>query len=168
MIFSIISFALVVLSILLKDRKKSLATQSASCFFEAVYAFTIAAYTSCVLNLVNFLRTWLFIRKEKFSKAAYMLILIIFESVIVINCGLTWAGMISLLPTVGSIIRTYCLWQSDMKLVRISGITSGLLFTLYYIAYRGWFMVLGYSLLFIAGIYAVWKNDIAPRRKSES
>ena len=43
-----------------------------------------------------------------------------------INCYFSWTGWVSLLPTIGSMIRSYCLWQSNMKLVRISGITTGI------------------------------------------
>ena len=95
------------------------------------------------MSVINFMITFLFIKKEKFNKTIYLLILFIFESIIIINCIVTWNGYISLLPTIGSIIRTYCLWQSNMKLVRISGITTGVLYGSYYIYYNSWFMVLG-------------------------
>ena len=88
-----------------------------------------------------------------------------FESIIIVNCILTWGGLISLLPTIGSLIRNYCLWQSNMKLVRISGITTGILYGSYYIYYNSWFMVLGDLILLIIGIYAVWKNDIKNNSK---
>lgn len=57
-------------------------------------------------------------------------------------------------------IRTYCLWQSDMKLVRISGITTGIFYGSYYIYYKSWFMVLGDLILLLIVIYEVCKNDI--------
>ena len=85
---------------------------------------------------------------------------IFFEGIIIVNCLLTWSGLISLLPTIGSIIRTYCLWQSNMRLVRISGITTGIFYGTYYIFYQSWFMVLGDLILLLVGIYAVYKNDL--------
>ena len=84
------------------------------------------------------------------------------------NCVVTWEGYISLLPTIGSMIRAYCLWQSKMKLVRISGITTGVLYGSYYLYHQSWFMVLGDALLLITGIYALWKNDIKRRTNIES
>ena len=78
------------------------------------------------------------------------------------NCIITWNGIISLLPTVASIIRTYCLWQTDMKYVRMSGIISGILFGMYYIYYLSWFMVTGYFMLFIISLYNVCKLDLKP------
>ena len=54
-----------------------------------------------------------------------------------------------------------------MKLVRISGITTGILCGSYYIYYNSWFMVLGDFILLITGIYALWQNDIRRKSKNE-
>ena len=160
MIFSILAFLALVISICIKERKKSLCVQSLNCFFEAVYDFIISAYTGAVLSIINFIRTFIFINKNKINKRIYFFILIFFEGIIIINCVLTWNGLISLLPTIGSIIRTYCLWQSNMRLVRISGITTVIFYGTYYIFYQSWFMVLGDLILLLVGIYAVYKNDL--------
>ena len=165
MIFSILAFLALVISICIKERKKSLCVQSLNCFFEAVYDFIISAYTGAVLSIINFIRTFIFINKNKINKRIYFFILIFFEGIIVINCVLTWNGLISLLPTIGSIIRTYCLWQSNMRLVRISGITTGIFYGTYYIFYQSWFMVLGDLILLVVGIYAVYKNDLKAIKK---
>lgn len=165
MIFSILAFITLIISICIKDRKRSLCVQSLNCLFEAIYNFIISAFTGAFLSIINLIRSFLFINKKKFSKRVYLIMLIIFESIIIINCLYTWQGIISLLPTIGSIIRTYCLWQSNMKLVRISGITTGLLYGSYYIYYSSWFMVLGDVVLLVTGIYVLLKNDIKRRRK---
>lgn len=165
MIFSILAFLALVISICIKERKKSLCVQSLNCFFEAVYDFIISAYTGAVLSIINFIRTFIFINKNKINKRIYLFILIFFEGIIIVNCLLTWNGLISLLPTIGSIIRTYCLWQSDMRLVRISGITTGIFYGIYYIFYQSWFMVLGDLILLVVGIYAVYKNDLKTIKK---
>ena len=166
MIFSILAVLTLVISICIKERKKSLFVQSLSCLLEAVYDFIISAYTAAMLSLMNFIRTFIFINKNRFSKIIYRFILIFFEGIIIVNCIFTWNGTISLLPTIGSIIRTYCLWQSNMKLVRISGITTGLFYGLYYIYYQSWFMVLGEMTLLLIGIYSVLKNDVCIKNKT--
>ena len=141
MIFSILAFLALLVSICIKNRKKSLLVQALNCFFEATYNFIICAYT-------------------------YLLILIVFWGIIIINCTFTWAGWISLLPTIGTLIRTYCLWQSNMKLVRFSGITTGLLYGLYYIYYKSWFMALGDLVLLIVAIFSIYNNDIKLKDKN--
>ena len=167
MIFSILAFVALIVSICIKERKKSLIVQSINCLFEAIYDFIICAYTGAILSVINFIRTFLYINKSKFNKIIYFLFLLFFESIIIINCIITWNGLISLLPTIGSIIRTYCLWQTNMKLVRISGITTGVFYGSYYIYYNSWFMVLGDFILIVIGIYELWNNDIKRKTKDE-
>lgn len=160
MIFSILAFIALILSITIKDRKKSLGVQSLNCLFEAIYSFLIEAFTGAFLSLVNFVRTFIFIQSERISKKIYFSILLLFEAVIVVNCIYTWTGWISLLPTIGSMVRTYCLWQTNMKLVRISGITTGVLYGLYYSYYKSWFIVMGDIILFATSIISIYKNDL--------
>lgn len=165
MIFSILAFMALILSICIKDREKSLGVQSLNCLFEAMYSFTINAFTGAFLSIINFIRTFIFMQSVKIKRNIYVFILIMFESIIVLNCIYTWNGIISLLPTIGSIIRTYCLWQSNMKLVRISGITTGILYGLYYLYYQSWFIVAGDIILLITSIISIYKYDIKKEDK---
>lgn len=160
MIFSILAFIALVLSICIKDRKESLFIQSLNCLFEAIYSFIINAFTGAILSIVNFIRTFIFIQSERINKRIYLLILVLFEGIIITNCIFTWNGLISVLPTIGSIIRTYCLWQSNMKLVRISGIATGILYGLYYSYYQSWFIVMGDIILLVTSMISIYKNDI--------
>lgn len=159
MIFSLLAFLALIISICMKERKKSLIVQSINCLLEMLYDFLISAYTGAFLSIFNFIRTFVYINKEKLNRVIYIIILPIFESIIIINCITTWEGYISLLPTIGFIIRTYCLWQSDMSLIRISGLTTGILYGLYYLYYHSWFMVLGDVVLSIVAIFTLWKNS---------
>ena len=165
MIFSILAFIALILSICIKDRNKSLAVQSLNCIFEAIYAFIINACTGAFLSIINTIRTFIFIQGEKINKKIYTLILIIFESIIILNCIYTWNGLISILPTIGSIIRTYCLWQTNMKLVRISGITTGVTYGLYYLFYKSWFIVMGDIILVCISALNIYKNDINSKKR---
>ena len=140
MIFSVLAFIALIASVCIKERKKSLIVQSLNCIFEAIYCFIITAYTGAILSIINALRTIPFLNKEKFNKIIYLIILLLFEGIIIVNCIFTWEGYISLLPTVGSMIRTYCLWESNMKLVRFSGVIIGLTYGSYYLYHNSYFM----------------------------
>lgn len=160
MIFSVLAFVALILSICIKDRNKSLFVQSLNCLFEAIYDFIINAFTGAVLSIINVIRTSIFRQSDKINRKLYVLLLYIFESIIVINCIYTWNGFISLLPTIGSMIRTYCLWQTDMKLVRISGMTTGITYGLYYSYYESWWLVFGDIILIVISIINICKRDI--------
>lgn len=68
MLFSIFAFIAVCVSICIKDRKKSLCVQSLNCFFESIYDFIIKAYTGAILSIINLIRTFIFIEKNKINK----------------------------------------------------------------------------------------------------
>lgn len=165
MIFSILALVALIIGVCVKSRTKSLIVQSFNCVFEAIYDFLIGAYTGAFLSIINFIRTLIFINKDKFGKIFYIVILLFFESIIVINCVFTYQGYISLLPTIGSMIRSFCLWQSNMKIMRISGITTGIFYGMYYLYYHSWFMVIGEIILLMASIYAIVTNDVIGRKK---
>lgn len=165
MIFSILAVIALVVSITIKDRKKSLGVQSLNCLLEAIYSFLIEAFTGAFLSLINFIRTFIFMQSEKITKKLYVLVLIVFEGIIVINCVFTWNGIISILPTIGSMIRTYCLWQTNMKLVRISGMTTGILYGLYYSYYQSWFIVMGDIILLFTSMMSIYQNDIKKKKE---
>lgn len=165
MILSVLAFIALFASICITDRKHSLKVQASSCVFKFLHDLTIGAYTGALLSLINFVRSSLFINKEKFSKKGYVSLLLIFETIILTNCVLTWDGIISILPTSSTMIRTYCLWQSNMKYVRLSGIVMGIFYGMYYLYYQSWFMVAGYTILFIISLYNVCKLDIQTSSK---
>lgn len=71
MLFSILAFLTLVISVCIKKRNKSLFVQSLSCLFESIYDFIISAYTGAVLNLINFIRTFIFINKNRINKGIY-------------------------------------------------------------------------------------------------
>ncbi len=160
-IFSILAVLMIIISLCIKERKKSLYVQSFSCIFESLYSFSINAITGGFLGIFNFVRSLIFSTGEKINKTMYKILLLLFEAIVIINCVYTWAGPISLLPTIATFVRTYCLWQTKyMRLVRISGITTGIFNSIYFIYYNSAIMVLGYIVLIIAGIINFLKYDV--------
>lgn len=161
MIFSVLALLATIISMVVKTWKKSLIIQSFNCIFEGIYDILIKAYTGVILsliNLINLIRTYLFLNNNKFSKNIYNLILVIFELIIVISCVFTWNGYISLLPGVASMTRAYWLCKDDIKLIRISGVIVGILYGTYYIYYGSTFMIIGYMLILLTSIYALLKE----------
>ena len=165
MIFSFFAFGALFISMGIKDRKKSLLVQSINCLFEAMYDFLISAYTGAFLSIINFVRSFLFLYKEKYSKRRYLFFLFFFWGIILCNCFLTWEGFLSFLPTIASMIRVYCLWQEDMKLVRISGVTTSILYGLYFYSYHSLSFVYGYFILFLVSITSIYLHDIQKQDK---
>ena len=96
MVFSILALLAVCISICIKDRKKSLYVQSLNCFFEAIYDFLISAFTGAILSIINLIRTFIFINKNKFSKSVYLIILFI-DYMLVFKLNLLFEELIFLI-----------------------------------------------------------------------
>ena len=160
--FSVGVLALIIASICVKRRKLSIFIQGSSCGLQLIYDLLIGAFTAAVTEVVDVVRSALFIHKDKFGKVIYLAMLICFELFIVGNCILTWAGPISLLPTIGAMIRTYAAWQPRMGLIRIAGVITGVLYVPYFVYYNSPAMAIGYAILLLVGIYEVIKHrDLA-------
>ncbi len=166
-ILSCLALTALIISITIKDRKKALNVQALNCFFEFIYNILISAITAASLSILNIIRTSIFSNKEKIKFKYYVLVLIIFEIIVIVNCIFTWSGYISLLPTIGTVFRTYALWQSNMKIVRVSGFTTGILYGLYYLYYGAYLIALGDLILIIVSIIAMYNNDIKTKNKLE-
>lgn len=158
-ILSLLVFVTLIVSVCVKQRKWSLIIQAVSCLLSSAYDFLITAYTGAIVELVNFCRSILFAGKRRFSRRFYAWLLAVFELFILANCYWTWAGIISLLPTIASIIRTYCLWQDDMKLIRLSGAITGILLGLYYLYYHSTLLVIGYAVLAVVSLVRMGQLD---------
>lgn len=152
-------FATLIASVCVKHRRRSLQIQSISCLLESLYSLCIGAVTGAVINVINFIRSGLFIGRNRFGRWQCFAILVVFDVIIMVNCVLTWAGSVSLLPTIGSLVHTYCLWQTDMRLVRVSGVTTGLSHGAYCVIYGGWLMAPGYTVLLITGVVEIILHD---------
>ena len=85
MIFSILTFIAICLSLLIKDRIKSLHVYSIGCICESLYCITVGALTGTFLGIINFIRTYLFSCREIFSKKAYFSLFLFFEFVVFFN-----------------------------------------------------------------------------------
>ena len=167
-IFSVLAMSALVLSITIKNRKKSLFVQMVSCALESIAYFVSGGLTGAALSAVNAIRTLFFINREKINKVTYNFILVLFLAVIIFGCFATWSGPISLLPTVGSIFRTYALWQTNMMVVRISGMTTALTYGIYCWHYDLKVLLIGDIILLFVSLISIYKYDIMKRPKTRN
>lgn len=159
-LFSAITFITICLSVLIKNRKKALQVYSISCLCESLYCITLGALTGTFLGVINFIRTYLFANREIFSKKAYFMLFLFFEFIVIFNCVITFDGLISLFPTMASIIGVYCLWVPDVKYLKISSLIKGLFYAVYYIYYNSVILVWGYMVVFLFSSYALIKCNL--------
>lgn len=160
MAVSLGALALIIASICVKHRKLSVIIQGSSCGLQLIFDLLIGAFTAAIGELVDVVRSVLFVYKEKFSDAVYLAILVVFELVVVISCVLSWGseGAWALLPTIGTMFRTFAAWQTRMGLIRLAGVATGLLYIPYFLRHNSPIMAIGYGVLLLVGIYEVWHH----------
>ena len=58
-----------------------------------------------------------------------------------------------------SIIGVYCLWVPHAKYLKFSSLIKGMFYAVYYAYYDGWFLVWGYTVVFLFSFYILIKDE---------
>lgn len=137
-IITVIYFAILSLSYLLKDRKKILIANFAAHIGQTTAMAMLNGYTGAAMSFIMIFRdiTLLMqeIKKSKgkdINKKLDISILIITVILIVALTIFTYNGPLSLLSVVATLITTFSLWQKNTKMYKILGIIAGILWLSY-------------------------------------
>ena len=92
--------------------------------------FLIGAYSGAALNILALFREGIFMNKEKkWASSKFWLYLIM--TLTVISCLLTWEGLPSLLPMIGSCCAVVSFWCTKPINIRLTAIPSQVLWLIY-------------------------------------
>lgn len=137
-IITILYFAILSLSYLLKDRKKILLANFVAHIGQTTAMAMLNGYTGAAMSIVMMLRDLtLLIQESKKSrgkdinKKLDLVILIITVLLMVILTIFTYNGPLSLLSVVATLVTTFALWQKDVKTYKILGLIAGILWLAY-------------------------------------
>lgn len=137
-IITILYFAILSLSYLLKDRKKILLANFVAHIGQTTAMAMLNGYTGAAMSIIMMLRDLtLLIQESKKSKGKDinkkldLVILIITVLLMVILTIFTYNGPLSLLSVVATLVTTFALWQKDVKTYKILGLIAGILWLAY-------------------------------------
>lgn len=137
-IITVLYFAILSLSYLLKNRKKILIANFVAHIGQTTAMAMLNGYTGAAMSVIMMLRDLtLLIQEDKKSKGKDinkkldLVILIITVFLIVVLTIFTYNGPLSLLSVVATLITTFALWQKDIKTYKILGIIAGILWLSY-------------------------------------
>lgn len=129
--FGIIALICTVVSMQLKKKRPLMILQTASEAFIVAQYLVKGAITGSFMAMVSFIRDVIFTKYHK--KRAPLWILIVIYLVMTVLTILSWAGPLSILPYVGSIIYAFTLWYGKVKWIKLGnavGNTPYLFYTL--------------------------------------
>ena len=129
--FGIVALVCTVVSMQLKKKRPLMILQTLSEAFIIAQYLVKGAITGSLMSVVSFIRDVIFMKFG--TRRAPGWILLILYAVMIGLTGLSWAGPISLLPLIGSIIYAFSLWYGEVKWIRLGnalGNTPYLAYTL--------------------------------------
>jgi hypothetical protein len=101
-------------------------TQALSCVVTGVASLFVGAVTGALTGFIGFIRTMVFKKKAGFSEKQYTICLIGFQIINVIITIASFTSGFSLLPAFNTLLRTYCLWTNNLKVIKWSALEMGI------------------------------------------
>lgn len=115
--FGILALICTVVSMQLKKKRPLMVLQTASEAFIVAQYFVKGAITGSFMAITSFVRDIVFTKYEK--KRAPLWMLIVLYIIMTILTIISWAGPLSILPYVGSLIYAWSLWYGKVKWIRL-------------------------------------------------
>ncbi len=150
-----------ILSIQLKNRKKILVMQLFAGFMWVTHYYLLGAYTAVLTNSIGIFRSTIsYFNDRKWASGIFWLFLIIALSVGA--SVLTWAGPVSLLPSLSLICTATGFWVHNLRITRILMVVQSPCLLVYDIATGSWGCAVIEAVAFLSFILAVVRLDIIP------
>lgn len=165
-VITVIYFAILSLSYLLKDRNKILTANFVAHIGQATAMAMLNGYTGAAMSVIMILRDLtLLVQENKKSKGKEInkkldLIILIVTFILIIALTIfTYNGPLSLLSVVATLVTTFSLWQKDIKTYKILGMIAGILWLAYNIFIMSIMGIVLETILIISSIIG-YKKDI--------
>ncbi len=164
-IITILYFAVLSLSYLLKDRNKILIANFVAHIGQTIAMAMLNGYTGAAMSIIMIFRDLTLIIQEakkakgkEINKKIDILILIITILLIVVLTIFTYNGPLSLLSVIATLVTTFALWQKDVKAYKLLGIVAGILWLAYNIFIFSIMGIILESILLVCSIIGYFKQ----------
>lgn len=125
----------------------------------------IGAYSGAALNVLALGRESVFYNKEK-KWASSKLWLVLFVVLTIISSALSWEGMLSLLPMIGSCCAVVSFWCTNPFHIRLLALPCQILWLIYSIFHQSLPSLVSCSISLAAILIGLYR-DIRSKRNSE-
>lgn len=115
--FGVLALICTVVSMQLKKKRPLMILQTASEAFIVAQYLVKGAVTGALMASVSFVRDVIFTKYGK-KRAPFWILLVIYAAMTVLTI-VSWNGLLSLLPFVGSLIYAFSLWYGKVKWIRL-------------------------------------------------
>lgn len=161
--FGILALICTITSMQLKKKRHLMFFQTASEAFIVAQYLVKGAITGSLLSMVSFVRNIIFTKYDK--KRAPLWILLIIYAIMTILTAISWAGPLSLLPYVGSLIYAWTLWYGKTKWIRLGNAIGNSPYLIYTILTGNYALFIMTLLEIIASIVGFVRIEILGKKK---
>lgn len=112
------------------DRRKVIAIKALSDLLWALHFFMLGELSGCVVNGINVIRNIVFSQKHR-KWASNIAIPIVFCAITAAGTALSWNGIKSFFPLLGSCLAVVGFWCTEPKNIRKFNLPAALLWLLY-------------------------------------
>lgn len=137
-VITVIYFAILSLSYLLKDRTKILTANFVAHIGQATAMAMLNGYTGAAMSVIMMLRDLTLLIEEKqkskgkqINKKIDLGILVITVVLMIVLTVFTYNGPLSLLSVIATLVTTFALWQKDVTRYKLLGLLASLLWLAY-------------------------------------
>ena len=144
-----------VLSIQMKQKSTILELQILASLFYGVHYGMLDAMSAVGVTIISIIRLITIYSIERKGKEVPFYIFIIFILMLVIVGIVTYAGPISLIPIIITMIYTYTTWQKDTKVIRGAFLITGSMWIIYNFSVGSYLLMIGNLLEVISSIVSL-------------
>ena len=162
--FGIFALICTVVSMQLKKKRPLMILQTASEAFIVAQYLTKNAITGALMASVSFIRDLIFTHYGK-KRAPFWILLLIYAAMTGLTI-LSWAGPLSLLPYIGSIIYAYTLWYGKVKWIRLGNAVGNSPYLVYTFVTGNYALFIMTLLEVIAATIGFIRIDILGKKKN--
>lgn len=161
--FGILALICTVVSMQLKKKRSLMILQTASEAFIVAQYLVKGAFTGSFMAMVSFVRDIIFTKYDK--KRTPLWILLIIYVIMTILTIISWAGPLSLLPYVGSLIYAWSLWYGKTKWIRLGNAVGNSPYLIYTILTGNYALFIMTLLEVISSAIGFLRIDIFGKKK---
>ncbi len=164
--FGVLALICTVVSMQLKKKRPLMLFQTASEAFIVAQYLVKGAITGSFMAIVSFVRDIIFTKYDK--KRAPLWILIVLYIIMTVLTIVSWAGPLSALPYVGSLIYAFTLWYGKTKWIRLGNAVGNSPYLIYTLVTGNYALFVMTLLEVISAIAGFIRIDIIDAKKNRS
>ena len=154
-IFVIIQYLFFALTYHTKTKKQILIFNTIACASSALSFMFLSAYSGSVMSLLAVLRNYLFYKQDEKKDINNLIIVLV---ILTFLSTITYDGILSLMTSIGTLLYTISVWQSNRKVYRMFGIPIEISWLIYHIYVFSIFGIILETILFIAVVIGIIKE----------